>query len=259
MGNKIHMFDNGVKVYDHHLLEAQRQRYRIHNVHEIEEEELFLRLIESLDANALYINIGSAIGYYPILAKKRSPQIHVHVYEPLKVHRDYFSENIRLNGFEITDFNIHDEAISLTDGFASFIEEDYKSQLKRDSGFVNILKEGFKRIIGKISAQKFPEKRYIKVKTLSLDSMIKMLDTQINLIQMDIQGYELDALKSGRESLKNGLVESFLIGTHGISIHKRCIDILLRYNYQIEFDNYETVHQPDGIIVASKNVRRLWD
>jgi hypothetical protein len=38
---KIHTFDNSVKVYDSHLIDIQRQRYKIVNLQEPKEENVF--------------------------------------------------------------------------------------------------------------------------------------------------------------------------------------------------------------------------
>ena len=62
MTRKIHKFDNGVRVYDDHLMPAQRQRYKIRNVHEADEEDLFIKIISSLPDDGTFVNIGTAIG-----------------------------------------------------------------------------------------------------------------------------------------------------------------------------------------------------
>jgi len=44
----IHEFDSGIKVYDSHLLDIQRIRYEKRNVHEEDEEDIFIEIIETL-------------------------------------------------------------------------------------------------------------------------------------------------------------------------------------------------------------------
>lgn len=70
MKRVIHVFDNGVKVYDDHLLAVQRQRCRKRNIHEADEEDIFAAIVRSLPADGCLVNIGAAIGYYAILAKR---------------------------------------------------------------------------------------------------------------------------------------------------------------------------------------------
>ena len=47
MPRAIHSFDNGVRVCDDHLLDEQRERYRKRNVHEAEEEDIFVDLVRA--------------------------------------------------------------------------------------------------------------------------------------------------------------------------------------------------------------------
>ena len=107
MARQVHTFDNGVRVFDDQLVPGQRERYRIRNVHESEEEDIFVELIQAIPANGCFIDIGSAIGYYALLAKKLSPQLAIHAVEPLERHRIFFLENITLNGLSPTDFIVH--------------------------------------------------------------------------------------------------------------------------------------------------------
>lgn len=96
---KEHLFDNGVKVYDHQLLPIQRERYKSRNVHEEEEEDLFVKIIGGLHKDAVYVSVGTAIGYYPLLAKRLKNDINVHCFEPLPLHLEYLKENMELNGW----------------------------------------------------------------------------------------------------------------------------------------------------------------
>ena len=73
----IHVFDNGLKVYGAHLLQLQRERYLHHNIHEAEEEGIFLELIDELETGSTFVNVGAAIGYYVILAKLQRPDLRV--------------------------------------------------------------------------------------------------------------------------------------------------------------------------------------
>ena len=257
MTKLIHTFENGVKVYDYHLLDSQRERYEKRNVHEPDEEDIFVKIVNSIPPKGYYINIGSAIGYYPILAKKLSASIIIHAYEPLEIHRKYFTENIRLNGFAHEDFYIHEEAVSSSDGYAKLADKRYGSHLAKHETFLNNTKYVAKHLLAYLGLKNFPRYSHSKVKTLTLDSLIKDISRTVDLIQMDIQGHEVEALQGGLQSLKSGLINTVLIGTHHLEKHKECIGILKNHAYLIEFEEYETEHQPDGIIVASRGVQRL--
>jgi len=234
---KIHTFDNGVKVYDDHLIPVQKERYRKCNVHEAEKEDIFVEIISSLPKSGCFVNIGSAIGYYPLLAKKLMPSLIVHAIEPLPSHQQFFNENIVLNGFNLGDFICHEEGICSTNGTTHFLDENYSSSILQ----------------GKIQ----DKHNTIEIPAITLETLVKTINRPIDLLQMDVQGLEVDVLNSGLVALENGEVRTFLIGTHSRQLHTDCIDILSQYGYQIEFDKFNTVDQPDGIIVGSKDVQRL--
>jgi hypothetical protein len=73
---------------------------------------------------------------------------------------------------------------------------------------------------------------------------------------MDVQGLEVEVLKGATESMQNGAVRTFLIGTHGrakgLTLHEQCCELLREHDYAIETDLPDTKEQPDGILVATK-------
>jgi len=86
----------GVSVYDDHLIPAQRQRYQKRNVHEAEEEDIFAELIRQLPADGCYLNIGCAIGYYPLPREALAPALTIHAVEPLAQHRAFLRREYSL-------------------------------------------------------------------------------------------------------------------------------------------------------------------
>ncbi len=266
MTGNIHKFDNGVFVYDDQLMPAQRQRYRIKNVHEADEEALFIKIISSIPDGGCFVNIGAAIGYYAILAKKISPQLHIHAVEPLESFRRCFLDNIKLNNLSIQDFVVHPIAVAATDGRDSFLEKGYESQLMVSNAQQGLLGRIFMKIKNLIKAGlgRLGMKRYAagmgrksEVDTVTLESLIKRVGRQVDVMSMDVQGLEVAILMGGNSVLEQADVKTFIIGTHGNIIHRRCIEILSGKDYIIEHDEPDTPHQPDGIIVASKGVQWL--
>ena len=233
----VHCFGNGIKVYDDQLIEAQRIRYSKCNVHEEDEEGLFVSIIQMLPADAIFVSIGSAIGYYALLAKKVRRDLAIHCFEPLKKHRVYFKENIALNGLSVDHFNIHDIAIApssaeyhlLDQAFGSFLVKHEDAQLKTTC----------------------PTK---SIQLSAVDTLIGV--HTIDLIQMDIQGLEAAILEGFFSAPDQTLeVDTFIIGTHGREIHARCRIILKSHNYELLHDESETLNQPDGILAAAKATR----
>lgn len=254
MSRSVHVFENGVQVYEDHLMELQRRRYEIRNVHEAEEEDIFRQIIRELSADAVYVNIGAAIGYYPILARKISPGLEIHAVEPLGRHRDFMRENLTLNDLEQTDITIHGEAISASNGRVMLIDSGYGSsiypRLTPQMPIRNLLKAVLFAVpyIGKNAGS------ISKERSITLDRLMQRIGSPVDFLQMDVQGFELDVLRGATESLASGQVQTFLIGTHKVWIHSSCVTLLQDFGYQIKVDEEEVAGQPDGIILASKGV-----
>lgn len=237
----IHTFDNGVRVYEHHLLAAQKKRYLENNLHEPEEESVFIETIDRLEEGASFVNIGAAIGYYCILAKRRRPDLAVHAYEPLTMHRQRMRQNVKLNGLRRNDITIHDEGIDRTDGVASFRSQDFSSAIERNVANLHPLMKFFHRF------------RKDLIKTISLESAIERCSSKVGLVSMDIQGAEISVVNASMDVIAAKQVDSFLIGTHGPRIHEDVVDALKRCDYKILVSEFETKLQPDGIVLAQKN------
>lgn len=261
MVKNVHTFDNGLKVSTVHLTSGQRKRYSKCNVHEAEEEAIFTDIIRSIPSDGLFVDIGSAIGYYPILAKKLSPGLTIHAVEPLELHRKYFIENIELNNMNVSDFQIHAEGISSSDGFVTFVEKRFSSRIeqgqKERKSFKSEVKASIKKLLFHLGFNNFEPPRKNVIPTITLDRLIDIVGRPVDVLQMDVQGLELDVLKGGLRSMQTGYIKTFLIGTHSHSLHRECLDFLQKFDYRIEFENSETKKQPDGIIVGSKGVSRL--
>lgn len=258
MLRSFHEFENGVKLFDDHLTRFQRDRYKINNIHEVEEEAIFLKIVHAIPAAGCFLNIGAAVGYYPILAKKIAPHLCIHAVEPLPQHREFFKENIILNGFRLQDFILHPEAVSRSNGSDSFLEQDYGSVLLGESKTTNPFQSGFEAMIRALSLKKllkksshFAGKKKFRVQTISLDYLIKRIGNPVDLLVMDVQGFEVDVLLGGAQALQAAQIKNILIGTHGQEIHQACLGILQEYGFGIQHENPVPVRQPDGIIHAT--------
>ena len=256
MTDRIHEFDNGIRIYDAHLARHQRERYREQNVHEAVEEELFVQILKSIPSDGLFVNIGSAVGYYPLRAKIVSPNLTIHAVEPLERHRQFFLDNIRLNGFDPSDFVIHTEGIAQEKGVAKFLDRNYGSAIiENEPGPEAIeysLKGFVKAILYRLELKKRRPNIVTTIETISLDTLLDGIHGTVDLVQMDVQGEEVNVLRGGVESMRMGKVKTFLIGTHSRELHQYCIQMLSDHGYRIEFEEAEPDGQPDGILIASR-------
>lgn len=251
MPRLIHQFDNGLKIFDDHLTRFQRDRYQQQNIHEPEEEKIFVEIIHSLPETACFVNIGAAVGYYAILAKKLTPGLTVHAVEPLAQHRKFFRENIKLNKFNLRDFTLHHEAIACRKGMDYFLEQDYGSVLLNESA---VTKTFLQTILEKFTPkQSDGAKKKSLVHTITLNDLIKRVGRPVDLLMMDVQGLEADILHSGTDVLQARKIKTLLIGTHGHAVHQSCLFILQQHGFSISYEQPDPVGQPDGMIHAVLN------
>jgi FkbM family methyltransferase len=255
MDRAIHIFDNGVRVYEDQLLEEQRLRYQRRNVHEAEEEEIFLELIRRLPPTGRFVDIGSAIGYYLILARKLAPNLTIHGFEPLERHRRFLAENLALNGLRPDSLTVHLEGLTSSEGTETLIDRGYSSRLapieKLKSSSAS---QHWRSFLEKIGLRR-RKQNLVRIPTITLDVIVRRIGP-IDLLQMDVQGLELEVLKGGKECLKRGEIRTFLIGTHGrahgLGLHEQCRELLRANGYRIEIDIPNPQEQPDGILVANR-------
>jgi FkbM family methyltransferase len=256
MERAIHTFDNGVRVYRDQLLDEQRARYARRNVHEAEEEEIFIDLIRRLPSDGCFVDVGAAIGYYLILAHKLSPRLTIHGVEPLERHRRFLNENLVLNGLTGDDFVIHAEGLTSSAGSQTFMDRGYSSRLAPARGLARpSFSARWKHLLEAVGLRR-PRNEFLTIPTITLDAFVRRVGRPIDLLQMDVQGLEVEVVKGAPESLKTGAVKSFLIGTHGrargLTLHEECRELLRANGYTVEIDLPDTKEQPDGILVASK-------
>jgi len=231
----IYTFANGIKVHRKHLLQNQCDRYRAAgnpNLHEPVEEDCFLKLFEELPGGiATFMDIGAAVGYYSILVKRHFPRAAIHAIDALERHCEALVETFALNGVSMDGVTVYESALAENEGSVRFLDQAYGSMvLPAERG-------------GRSPARSF------SVEGHRLETYVANAGGSVDLAKMDIQGSEAAILESSGAVLREGQVQSWIVGTHGPEQHKRCLDCLSAH-YTIRFENQKPAFQPDGIIVA---------
>ena len=223
---------------------VQRTRYDHSNVNEEDEEALFLEIIASLPHGAVFVSIGTAIGYYPLLARKIRPDLVIHCFEPLPSHQSFFLENIELNGVSRNEFHIHPLAISTR----------RKKVLLRDHSYGSYIFTVENRdLLNNLPNQKQLEKSTILVDAITLKEVNAFINIPfLDFVQIDIQGHEASVLGDYFTKMgdQNKMVSRFLIGTHGLKIHQNCRNSFLENGYRLLLDQPDPKNQADGILYA---------
>ncbi|KJD31531.1 hypothetical protein PK35_14065 [Tamlana nanhaiensis] len=151
-------------------------------------------IFEGLSKKATcFLDIGSNIGYYSLLAAKANPTIKIFAFEPALGPKYFLNKNIILNNFNssITPINL---ALSDSSGTIDFYEVKsikYK-YLKYD-----LAGEGN-------AGTKTTSRNFIKntVKATTLTNFTKNYNLdKIDLIKMDTEGTEISILKASKETI----------------------------------------------------------
>jgi FkbM family methyltransferase len=249
----IHTFDNGITVYKDHITAEQLRRYAINNIHEPDEEGVFVEAVSSLEENSVYVSVGTAVGYYAILAARLRPDLRIVCFEPLPRHASCLRENWLLNGLEEGRLQVFPQAISTNNEPTTLIDTSFGSSLAKSSKNTPLLRRA-KSWVESLCRRRTEAQR-LTVPCITLrDAFDSIGASVLGLVQMDIQGHEQAVLESYFGDKTNGgrnRIERFLIGTHGAAIHSACKQMLRENGYRMLLDNEESHSQPDGVLFAT--------
>lgn len=155
----------------------------------------YSEIFEKLSKNVTnFLDIGSNIGYYSLLAVKANPKIKAYAFEPAIGPKYFLNENIKLNEFEnnIIALNV---ALSNEIGTIDFYEvENVKYKYLK----YNLAGEGN-------AGTKKTSRNFIK-NTVRATTLAQFVDSQnlsqIDLIKIDTEGTEFEILMSGQLEIK---------------------------------------------------------
>ena len=179
-----------------------------------------------------FLDIGSNIGYYSLLATMANPKIKVYAFEPAKGPNHFLRRNILINNFQNNIEQI-DLALSSAIGQINFYEVENKkyTYLK-----YNLAGEGN-------AGTKTTSRNFVmnSVKSTTLKAFINSRKLQkIDLIKIDTEGTEVDILNSGIEEIMQ-LEPIIICETLFNTIESELEDFFKKLNYQ--FYN----HTPKGL------------
>ena len=159
-----------------------------------EYSEIFEKLTKNKSIDT-FLDIGSNIGYYSLIACKSNPKIKAYAFEPAIGPKHFLKKNIVLNNLE-ENVKALDLALSDTTGLIDFYEVE---SLKYKKLKYNLAGEG--NAGTKTTSRNFI-KNTVKATTLKKFVEAEKID-KIDLIKIDTEGTEIDILNSGREIIKS--------------------------------------------------------
>jgi FkbM family methyltransferase len=169
------------------------------------EREKMAAFAAELRPETVVYDIGANVGAYTVLAASRCRQ--VHAFEPYSPNLTHLHRNVSVNRFK--NCVIVPTAVGATDEPVSFEEG----------------KDGF---VGRVDGEGL-----LRVPCTRLDSYIGRHPAP-DLVKMDIEGAEFDALQGARELLRTKRPTLFL-ATHGARVQRQCCALLEQNGYALEF------------------------
>ncbi len=156
----------------------------------IEELQLvtFLYICQKFEPD-IVLDIGSNIGFYTLVSKKYFTDISFHCFEPTPSTFKQLFDNISLNSNPENSINMHNIALSNSEGKVDFLD------------FQNL---SGKNGIHKTSIHNSNGADVIQVQSLPLDNMLETQDARI-LLKIDTEGHEEGVILGAQNLLKNNI------------------------------------------------------
>jgi len=171
------------------------------------------RIERLANAGDVVFDIGAHVGYYTVLASRIvGDRGRVFAFEPLPLNLEYLNRHIRAN--RLTNVTVFDAAVGSTEGWLSF-------DIGKGSGR------------GRLNANS--DNTSLQVQVLKLDALFRAgrLPSP-NLIKMDIEGGEAEALK-GAAVMLSQCYPIIILSTHGPAVKIECESFLASLGYRLSY------------------------
>lgn len=182
--------------------------------------------ILNLDGSGIFIDIGSNIGYYSLIASKKYAQ--VYAFEPVPTNINKLYESININ--KITNIVPIEKAVSDIDN--SKLE---LTVFPTNMGGSRDIRETINTSIRHMTQYKINN-----IQTITFDSFIKEYNINtVDLIKVDVEGAELHVLNGMKQSLQNKSIKNLILELSPNIINiESCIAIIniLKNNNYILYD-----------------------
>jgi FkbM family methyltransferase len=204
-----------------------------------------LEIAQAMNPRVIF-DLGANVGTWSLLAKAISPLAVIHAFEPLECH----SSKLELAIAGIPDIKLHRIALGSRDG-------SRKMNIASFSDASSLLE------IGKLTTNKFGIRKVgeAEVSVTTLDSYVERNNLALpDLIKLDLQGYELEALRGAETCLSRATCliceVSFLPYYNGQPIFHDIVEFLADRGFQLHALGINTpvgrpLGQTDALFVRS--------
>ena len=231
LGGKIfdgiqYLFDGSSIIYPH-------GSDKVHNIYRLtrgapepEEIYLFLKLIKKVKKNGVMLEIGAGQGFYSLIASNYLTRGKLILVEANPRFIQMLNQNMVLNKLQNRWIIVQKVITNSDNRYIKFREFGYASSIHKKGQY--------------------------QVESATIDNLVKQFNLlRINIVHMDIQGEELNALYGMEKLLKAKNIDIIMIGTHDVKLHQDCEKFLISKNYPIIFSKDLTkCSSYDGILIA---------
>ena len=227
-GQKVQIMHNGLQVklggyYGNWMAEIIK---KLRGHHEPQEEKVFHEVLKKIGSKGTMIELGSFWSYYSIWFNKTIKDAINVCCEPDPGNMDVGKENAKLNGADLKF--VHAAAGSETGKRIEFTLESKPGET-------------------------------LSVPIMSVDDILREQKIKsLDLLHMDVQGVELEALRGAEQSIKAGKVRFVIVSTHHYLFskdpmtHIKCINYIKSLGgHIIASHTVAESYSGDGLIVAS--------
>lgn len=232
-GKKVQVMHNGLKVsaggyYGDWMVDIIK---KLKGHHEPQEEKVFYHLLNRINkSKPVMVELGSFWAYYSLWFKYKNPKGKVICCEPDPHNIKIGRKNMLINNFtEGEGLVFYNSAAGRNDGQKVTLDMDSKPGEKIDA-FIR------------------------SVDSISIEQKLEYID----ILHMDVQGVELDALEGAVEVIKEKKVRFLVVSTHHYVFsgdpmtHHKCLRFIQEHGGTIiTAHNIIESYSGDGLIVAS--------
>jgi FkbM family methyltransferase len=186
------------------------------------ELDKLIRFEKEIKPGMVVYDVGANVGYYILSSSVLTSSTgKVFAFEPVPRNINYLESHIALNA--LSNVTVIEKAVS-----------DKISKLKFD-------------LSSNPSMGHLSDKGEIEVETISLDEFIKQGNPAPDIIKMDIEGAEFDALLGAKELLKN-IKPVIFLATHSNELRAKCLKLLNEFSYSISTIDKKPLDESDDFV-----------
>lgn len=195
----------------------------------------------------VFYDVGSNIGYYSFIANTLITTGKIYAFEPTTFNNDVFKKLLVLNKKQIQENHIELLEFAIAD-----------TEKEVEFSYDKVFAEGNTYVL---DAANYTGKK-IKVACYSIDTLLQMGYAAPDVMKIDIEGAEYDALMGAVNTLKK-YTPHLLLATHNCKvpgIKEKCITFLEELGYVLEHTGYHNKAKAgldDYIAVHKEKIKTL--